>query len=310
MARDHRTIIVHCHIFKNAGSTFDWTLDRCLKDRFLNHRDEIDMRRGADYLGPFLEENSGLQAISSHNVQLPLPEVYNARLIPAFFIRQPIERAWSVYAFERWQPEETPSSRKAKQVSFRDYISWQMDPDTPPRLRNFQTRCCTPDRAHRRPREVSEADFEIAFNTLEGTPLVGVVDLFDESMTVMESALSEYFPEIDLAYTPQNLGKYRAAEVPVRRRLLRRLFRSHSTHRFILDATSGNTTWRAQWVLDRLGSEVGELLVRNNQVDLRLYTCARRLVLRRFRSLENCEKQLAAFRNRCTGLKEGTAEVQ
>lgn len=295
-----RSIIVHGHMFKNAGTTFDWSLRRCFQDRFLDHRDDAKMKLGATYLGPFLEENVRLRAISTHALQLPLPNVRNAKLIPAFFLRHPIERARSVYSFERRQPSNTPGSRMAKQLSFAEYVRWRMGPDSPGTLRNLQTRCCIPHVRRQGRRSIGDVELAVAMKMLTATPLVGVVDLFDESMVYMESVLKEDFPDIDLAYIPQNIGHERIAK-----ERKEPSFRMASI--FALDANQEKTERRARCVLDSLGSELGQLLLEKNEQDLQLYRQARLLVLDRFYSIDGYQDRLADFRARCEALWEGRA---
>lgn len=306
--QEHRAIIVHCHMFKNAGSTFDWSLNRCFRGDFLDHRDDTSMKQGAAYLGPFLEENSSLRAISTHALMLPLPNVPSARLLPVFFLRHPIERVWSVYAFERRQPEDTPGSLMARKLSFQDYVSWRVDPNTPATLRNFQTRCCVPGLRLRARRPIGDAEMAAAVKTLQDTPLVGIVDLFDESMTVMEAALQEYFADIDLAYVPQNIGIDRIDSEIEQIPLPDRISQSGNIYYRSLEMTDRRTAQRAQWVLDNLNNETAERLLEVNQQDLHLYWHARRLVLDRFAGLEACRERLAGFKRRCNALHDLAAE--
>ena len=41
-----RPVILHCHLFKNAGSTLDWSLQRQFGSTFIDHRDGDSMRFG------------------------------------------------------------------------------------------------------------------------------------------------------------------------------------------------------------------------------------------------------------------------
>ena len=57
------------------------------------------MREGSTYLSAFLEKREKLKALSSHYVQLPLPTIEHAHLIPAVILRRAVERVRSVYDF-------------------------------------------------------------------------------------------------------------------------------------------------------------------------------------------------------------------
>ncbi len=110
-----RIIIAHGHIFKNAGTTFDYSLERNFGKRFVDHRDDAPMRKkGSKYLKNYLKENKHLQAISSHHMCYPFPNLPETKIIPAYFFRHPIERIRSVYNFERKQKSGTPGAINAK----------------------------------------------------------------------------------------------------------------------------------------------------------------------------------------------------
>ena len=118
-----RPVIVHGHIFKNAGSTFDWSLKRNFNKGFIDHRDTEEMKFGAsDYLADYIGRHKRLKAISTHHLYwcMPLPEREKLDIIPCFFLRHPIERVRSVYDFERRQQSDTPGAVHAKKLCFKD----------------------------------------------------------------------------------------------------------------------------------------------------------------------------------------------
>ena len=52
-----RHVILHGHIFKNAGTSFDWSLERSFGEAFVDHREDKLMREGRDkHLEAFLTE--------------------------------------------------------------------------------------------------------------------------------------------------------------------------------------------------------------------------------------------------------------
>ena len=135
-----RTVILHGHIFKNAGTTFDWSLKRNFGEGFVDHREDKDMRRqGADYLLRYLEERPGIVALSSHHLCCPLPVSEAFDFVPIFMLRHPIERIWSVYQFERRQKSDSPGARRAKELDLKRYALWRMQDDVNPAIRNYQT---------------------------------------------------------------------------------------------------------------------------------------------------------------------------
>lgn len=234
-----RQVIVHAHMFKNAGTTLDWSLQRSFGDLHLDHRDDDKMREGASYLGPYLSQNTRINAVSSHWITFPLPSLHRTRLDLVLLFRDPIERIRSVYNFERQQqPAETPGAKKAKECSFKDYVSWQLQPMPGPVVKNFQTRYCSG--------EYLGDDLELldrkARNTVASTPLIGLVERYEESMVLFEHLLKPDYPQLDLAYQVQN--------------------RSDSAQ---LDAAQ-----RREQVLQELG-DIADQVIAANQYDIDLY---------------------------------------
>ena len=136
-----RKVIIHKHLFKNAGTTFDWILKNNYGNAFCDHRDDIPMRdKGEKYLINFLEKNPEIKALSSHHIWFTFSPSKSIELIPVYFLRHPIERIRSVYMFERKQQSETSGAKMAKKTNFREYVEWRMRDNVSATIRNFQTR--------------------------------------------------------------------------------------------------------------------------------------------------------------------------
>jgi len=196
-----RPVLIHAHMFKNAGSSFDWSLQRSFGDAFVDHRDDDLMKRGADYFGAWLEQHPHCQAISSHWITAPLPQVPGLQPLLCLLMRDPIERMRSVYQFERQQQDvDTPGSVRAKKLSFLDYMRWQIEPMPGPVVKNYQTRYCSGTYLGEDLPEL----FNRACSLLSATDTVGLVHRYDESMVLFEFHLRPYFPQLDLSYVRQN----------------------------------------------------------------------------------------------------------
>ena len=195
-----RTVLVHAHMFKNAGSTFDWSLQRCFGDDFVDHRDDDAMREGATYLGPYILDRPRLRALSSHWVKFPLPQIDAIDIRLVMFFRHPLERIRSVYTFERQQGVNNPGTEHARKLGFIDYVRWRLQPGVGPVIRNFHTRYCS----GRYTGKGFEEMYDSAIATIESTPLLGLVHRYDESMVLFEYHLQNVFPDIDLSWKLQN----------------------------------------------------------------------------------------------------------
>lgn len=273
---DSRTVIIHNHIFKNAGSTLDWALARHFKRAFVDHRDNDLMRKGAEYLGKFLIEKPKVRALSTHHLTLPLPELGNSHLLLAAILRDPIERVSSVYSFERKQKNSvTPGSMEAKNRRIKEYVLWRMRKDVGPTIRDFQTRRCLPPFPTNT--DVDLDMLERAKHLVDNSPLLGLVELFDEAMVLFEEALRADFPNIDLSYIKQNVGQSQASAADSRIAELRR----------------------------DLGDEVFDTLLENNQSDIELHAYAMQVVKRRMKETDDFHVKLVDFRGRCSRLSGG-----
>lgn len=213
-----RALLLHAHMFKNAGSTFDWSLQRCFGAAFTDHRDDDAMRRGAAYLGPYLQHCKGLRALSSHWVTVPLPQLPDVDIHLAMFFRDPIERVYSVYSFERRQEVDSPGVRQARELGFVDYVRWRLQPGVGPAIRNFHTRYCS---GRFRDDELGRT-YDLAVATIESTPLLGLVHRYAESIVLFEYYLHSAFPDVDLSWRIQNTSGEHSRPLAHRRRAVER----------------------------------------------------------------------------------------
>ena len=269
-----RTIILHNHLFKNAGSTFDWSLKRNFGEDFVDQRDNEKMIQGARYLGPFVYDNASLKALSSHHLKFPLPDIPPMNFLPVILLRHPVDRIGSVYSFEKKQIADTPGAIHSKNKSFKEYVKWRMSPDVPITIRNFQTNRCLDVPANIKGfigRPLTEADYIQAADRLAGISLIGLVDMYDESMVVFEETLRPNFPEIDLSYVVQNR----------------------------LRGNSQSMEDRVVSIYSELGLEVSDMVLLENHWDLKLYYHARSLLIERTVDIDKFEDKLSSFRKRC-----------
>lgn len=201
-----RYIITHGHIFKNAGTTFDYALEKAFGNDFVDHRDDKAMRQGgAEYLKQYILDNPNLKAISSHHLCNPLPESDEFKCIPVYFVRNPIDRVLSVYNFERKQKSGSKGAEMASKLSLKDYVRWRMTPEAPKVIFNYQAAYIGRTR-NLKPNEL--VTFEMLRRAVDRIQddevLCGTVERFNESFDRITSGLKEYFPEVDFAYKRQN----------------------------------------------------------------------------------------------------------
>ncbi|MFK7977657.1 MAG: glycosyltransferase, partial [Halioglobus sp.] len=271
---ERRKIILHCHLFKNAGTTLDWSLKRSLNDAFVDHRDDDSMRRGGEYLVPYLAKNRSISALSSHHVQFPLPQNEAFDFLTLVLLRHPIDRARSVYAFEKRQEAFTPGAIKAKELSFAEYIRWRLLADVAPTVRNFQCSHLTSSALT----PIKRPQYEDALAVLTRAALVGTVERYNESMILFEKTLARDFSGMDLSYVPQNVTPEREMHMDE----------------------------RIQGVIDELGPELTEEFYEKNAWDIQLHEDANSILTERLGGLAHPESKLEDFEARCRLLDKTT----
>jgi len=192
-----RNIIVHYHIFKNAGTS----IDEILRSSFGSSWQNIDkiptpgVKILPVELQSVLESNPHLKALSSHDACLPVP-VGNFTIFPIFFIRHPIIRARSAWKFE-WQIQLGLENPK---ITFAEYIESRISKKETGVFSNFQTyklsnQIYQPLDIPRRQITPQET-LQIAHTTIDSSPFFGIVERMQTSLERMHYYLKMAFPEI------------------------------------------------------------------------------------------------------------------
>jgi hypothetical protein len=130
LARKTRPIILHYHLFKNAGTTIEYILDCNFQEG--HRRIENDVLRYAlpnSKIIDLVKSDSTIKAVSSHQARPPLPQSEGITFLPIIFLRHPLDRIESIYLFEKKLPPDTPSwgGKMARKLSFPDYVKWRLD---------------------------------------------------------------------------------------------------------------------------------------------------------------------------------------
>lgn len=81
-----RDIILHSHIFKNAGTTFDYILEKNFGKSFIDHRDDKNVVDGRQrYLNDFLNKNKKIKAFSSHSIHFKAKNSFKYNFHQVYF---------------------------------------------------------------------------------------------------------------------------------------------------------------------------------------------------------------------------------
>jgi hypothetical protein len=263
-----RFVLLHYHIFKNAGTTIEYALSRCFKERFaqLHGPEASSVLSGEDAL-PFLLAHPEIVAISSHHLKYPKPQAPGLVVFDCCVLRDPLDRLWSMYQhFRRAEPVDDLSA-KAKEVDAQSFFDLLLE-EHPHLVNDVQVNVLANRAAYTRPPD--SADLSAALKVAREMSAIAVVNLFDESLAAAEYFLHPAFPEIRLEYVSQNVSPARGTEERFR---------------------------------EEVGDRIYQQLWKMNQLDSELVSWASGEVRRRFDLVPDAPRKLLDFRRRCAELR-------
>jgi hypothetical protein len=263
------------HIFKNAGTTIDWVLDRNFGEYALKWDDNSNpgnIFTQEQFLG-FIESHPEAKSISSHQMRFPIPKHDDYAFVPMVFLRHPIDRAFSIYSFSKREGRQTPYNDMAKKMDAKEFIKYNLDNKDLRQMKNSQTAWLSYDARH----HDIDTRHSAAANTLRNCPIVGVVDRLDESLVVAEEVLRQHFPGIDLSYIRRNVSNEK----------------------------SGILSARLEARRIELGQEIWTKLENNNRHDLSLYKLANELLDKKTSKIQDLKGNLERLQHRCRLLEAG-----
>jgi len=256
-----RTVVVHYHIFKNAGSTIDLILQQTFGDGWATF-DTTDPagRIAPAQLAEYIAANPEIRAISSHQAIPSRPVIDGVAILPILLLRHPLDRARSVYDFERRQGQELGPVSKgadhAARLSFADYLRWRFDAGENGVVHNYQTAWLCSATRNVFKGKLREADFTAAKAALRALPAFGLVESFNESVSWFANVFKDWGVELDIRYRVANVSQGRDTALEARLERTREL----------------------------LGEAVWDELVERNHWDLRLFE----FVVALFSSKQKC----------------------
>jgi len=202
-----RKLIIHYHIFKNAGTS----IDHILKDNFRSGFFETEFAQHNAITGnvglieDWINENPKVKVLSSHTAHLPPPRVEGVEIFPFLLLRHPLVRLKSAYSFERKQKKATTFGVKlAQSTDFKTYIETYLAMPDNVNCRNVQA-CRLCKREYWLKGDLGDRALD-SFNEL---PFVGVVEAFEETIFALETWLRPYFPKFEVFPVHQNITEKR-----------------------------------------------------------------------------------------------------
>jgi|GEM_PF-422985 len=237
-----RNAIVHYHLFKNAGSSVDEVLKANFPNRWVT-REFSDGQQSVNIaqVGQWIEQEKDAVAFSSHTAMLPPPRLDDVQIFPIIFVRHPIDRIASVYAFERNQVSDSFGAVLARNTTLAGYIEARLSRDR--QCRNFHVAKLAQMFSGEEGDETT-----LAFRALDNLPFVGLVEKFDQSIARLAEWLSPYFPGFHAIPVARNVSRDRS--IPLEQRL--------------------------ENIRAEIGEEYYERLLEANRDDLALYDAVRK----------------------------------
>ena len=234
-----RSVIVHYHFFKNAGTSLDHVLKKAFPDGWNTLEADASGPVTPERILTYLQEHPECRVLSSHTAQLSVLSLDNIRVYPILFLRHPLDRVLSVYHFERKQTEDTEGSIHARKLDLADFVAWRLSRKNDCSFQNFQSHRL----AGLYPEGGSHHLSARALQGLQKLPFVGLVESFDASLSILQSWLEQGFPGVHLTAVKLNT--------------------TQSTDSTLVD--------RLGYLKKSLGVELYRKLVEENQADLMLH---------------------------------------
>jgi hypothetical protein len=273
-----RQVILHYHIFKNAGTTVESILKNNFRARFARFdSDDYNSTLSNEALLEFLAVHPEVVAVTSHHLRPPKPVDDRFVFHDILFLRHPVARLWSIYEFYRRTDLETdPLAAVAKARSAQEFFQLLID-DYLLHSNNAQVNLLASGGG----KLPSESDLPHATEVIRQATALGVAELFDESAVVGEYSLSRAFKGVDFSYVAQNVSAGRPMSLDAQ---LER-FQRHC------------------------GTEIFDRIMKLNQLDLALVEIARSEVFARFHLVPDHGKRLKALRSRCAAQEKAAART-
>lgn len=185
-----RTVILHYHLFKNAGTSLDRILQKNFPEAWETEEFLGKGGNNSDLVTKWIAQNPDAVAFSSHTANGPVPKLPGVEVISILFLRDPIARIRSVYHFEKNQKAETWGANLAKSTDFAGYVRTRLSTPHDRQCRNFHVgRLATFVPGPR------DQELERAIEALSKLSVVGFVEKFDQAAERLKAALHSSCPD-------------------------------------------------------------------------------------------------------------------
>lgn len=204
-----RTIILHYHLFKNAGTSLDEILKYNFGDKWVEREFPLLEGGNTDLVEKWIKDTPDKIAYSSHTMVGPIPQLVGVRIITFLLLRDPIKRIMSAYKHEATETIDSPGVRLAKANSFEGYVA--------ARLQNLSDRQCRNFHVHRLGSlcvQPGATELELSKLALANLTVVGRVESFMGAIKTLKAALGSAYPDFQAFSHATNLSKFKSELAP------------------------------------------------------------------------------------------------
>lgn len=207
-----RIVLLHYHLFKNAGTSVDEMLKRNFGERWAEAEfGSVPGQSNVAEVEDYLRQRPELLALSSHTALLPSPRLERTLILPVLFLRHPIDRLRSAYTFEQRQSADTFGARLAKAEDFAGYTRTLLQLPKNRQARNFQAFRL----AFNQP-TTAGSELARALRVLDDFPFIGLVEAYDASLEKLQQTYEPFIPGFQTVSVRKNVTRTSSEPLEVR----------------------------------------------------------------------------------------------
>ncbi|MGI9600833.1 MAG: hypothetical protein ACR2QE_03040 [Acidimicrobiales bacterium] len=219
-------MILHIHLFKNAGTS----IERVLRDNFGEgwkafDKDELGASVTDDDVAAMRAAEPGMVALSTHQFTPPLGDSIPGGVYPLLALRSPLTRLRSVYEFDRKRGPVTPAAEIAGANEFPEYVD-EMIRLNHPAVINAQVRQLSGAkrmRAEGKKVPPVEELMHQAWDFVSSLPYVGLVEAFDDARAAWQRDIQQFWPDFTFFAARENVTKAAVASMVEENKNLRKV---------------------------------------------------------------------------------------
>lgn len=199
-----RKVILHYHLFKNAGTSLDAAFKANFKgDEWITAEFPGQPAKNREMVKQWIIDNPQAKCFSSHTAILPPPQIEGVEVLPVIFMRHPIDRIASAYAFEQKQGGDGFGAVLARNTDFKGYVETRLALPNDRQCRNFHMQRLATMFGEKQGDEFTRAKIAV-----EKLPFIGIVEDFSGSLARLEDWLKlEGFTDLHFKPVEKNVSR-------------------------------------------------------------------------------------------------------